>query len=540
MKTPIYITGHRHPDTDSIVSSIAYAQLKRYQGINAIPCRLGELNDETKYLLNRFKFDEPAELKDARLTLKEIDLIEPNSVLAHATLFETLQLMQEYDQPYMAVMDNNQLVGMITRNDIGHIGLGDTALGIDLLKQTSLDNICKTLDGKIIYEDKQMHLNGKVSLIALATSKTENYDVENRIVIIGDDSESQLKLIQKGAGLLIVVWAKTIAYEVIEAAKKYHCPIIISGYGGMNTSRYLYFSPSVSSLMKTKLITFYDYEYVEDVFRKMQKTRIRSFPVVNKNKELLGYVLKSQVMNAERKKIIMVDHNEFTQSVPNIEKGEVLEVVDHHRIYDFYSSKPIAFRNEIIGSTSTIIASMFLERHIALSKNLAGLLLSAMISDTLNFQSPTSTERDLEIAFQLEEISGLNSEDLAYDMFFIGSDITNKSVIDFLNGDVKVFEINSFKVMIAQVIVPSIDSITHRDIIQEELDKNMHKNGYDLGVLAFTSVTENGSLFYLSGPLSNVVKDAMHIYDESLFAPNVVSRKKQIVPMMTDIILNNI
>lgn len=540
MKTPIYITGHRHPDTDSIVSSIAYAQLKRYQGINAIPCRLGELNDETKYLLNRFKFDEPAELKDARLTLKEIDLIEPNSVLAHATLFETLQLMQEYDQPYMAVMDNNQLVGMITRNDIGHIGLGDTALGIDLLKQTSLDNICKTLDGKIIYEDEQMHLNGKVSIIALATSKTENYDVENRIVIIGDDSESQLKLIQKGAGLLIVVWAKTIAYEVIEAAKKYHCPIIISGYGGMNTSRYLYFSPSVSSLMKTKLITFYDYEYVEDVFRKMQKTRIRSFPVVNKNKELLGYVLKSQVMNAERKKIIMVDHNEFTQSVPNIEKGEVLEVVDHHRIYDFYSSKPIAFRNEIIGSTSTIIASMFLERHIALSKNLAGLLLSAMISDTLNFQSPTSTERDLEIAFQLEEISGLNSEDLAYDMFFIGSDITNKSVIDFLNGDVKVFEINSFKVMIAQVIVPSIDSITHRDIIQEELDKNMHKNGYDLGVLAFTSVTENGSLFYLSGPLSNVVKDAMHIYDESLFAPNVVSRKKQIVPMMTDIILNNI
>ena len=243
----VYVCGQRHPDTDSIVSAIAYSYLKQRQGEYAIACRLGPVNQETKYLLNRVDFDEPVALEDARIRLNEIDLEKPIAVYEDETIFETLDKMKYYQQPYVCVVDHhNKVKGIVTRNDLADIGLGDTALGIDLLKNASLSNICKTLQGKIIVDDEQMHLNGKVSIVALSQRLSADYEVRDRIVIIGDDPVSQKHLIQKGAGLLVVVWAKEIQEDVIELAKEYHCPILISGYGSMNTSRYLFFSPSIS------------------------------------------------------------------------------------------------------------------------------------------------------------------------------------------------------------------------------------------------------------------------------------------------------
>lgn len=538
----VYVCGHRHPDTDSIVSAIAYSYLKQRQGEYAIACRLGPVNQETKYLLNRFDFDEPVALEDARIRLNEIDLEKPIAVYEDETIFETLDKMKYYQQPYVCVVDHhNKVKGMVTRNDLADIGLGDTALGIDLLKNASLSNICKTLQGKIIVDDEQMHLNGKVSIVALSQRLSADYEVRDRIVIIGDDPVSQKHLIQKGAGLLVVVWAKEIQEDVIELAKEYHCPILISGYGSMNTSRYLFFSPSISSVMKENVMCFYEDEYLEDVAKKMVRKRYRAYPVIDKENYLVGYILKDHAMNHQNKTLILVDHNEFSQSVKNIEKACVKEVIDHHRVYDFYSSEPIFFRNEIVGSSATIITSMFMEQEIEIPKNLAGLLLGAIISDTLNFQSPTTTAKDIRIAEKLEAIAQLNMDEFAYDILFMNSNIESKNISDFLKEDVKSFDIEGYRVIIAQVVIPSCDCMkTMHEAIQEELVHYARKKGCDLVSLVLTSVTDNGSYFYNEGKISQWVDQELEIeHGYPKFLENIVSRKKQIVPMITQIIQKN-
>lgn len=539
----IYVCGHRHPDTDSIVSSIAYSYLKQQTDEYAIACRLGPCNEETKYLLNRFDFDEPLLLEDARVRLSEISLEPAISVHKDETIFETLAKMKQHNQPFISVVNHqNKVTGIITRNDLADIGLGDTAFGIDLLKNVSLDNICKTLQGKIIVRDDQMKLNGKVSIVALSKRLSADYEVKNRIVIIGDDPISQKHLIQKGAGLLIIVWANSVEEDVIELAKEYHCPILISGYGSMNTSRYLFFSPEIQTVMKENVMCFYEDEFLEDVAKKMSKKRYRAYPVIDSENYLTGYILKDHAMSYKNKSIILVDHNEFSQSVPYIERATVLEVIDHHRIYDFYSKEPILFRNEIVGSSSTIIASLFKEKNVNIPKKLAGLMLGAIISDTLNFQSPTTTQKDLDMAEMLEEISQLNMDEFAYDILFINSESETKSVSDFLKEDVKSFDIEGYKVIIAQAVIPSFERLNIiKESIHDELIRYVRKKNCDLVCLVFTSIAENGSYFYNEGKIAEWIENEFPLVNgQPPYMEKIISRKKQIVPIITQIIQKNV
>ena len=538
----IYITGHRHPDTDSIVSSIAYAYLKNQKGQKAQACCLGLLNRESKYVLNRFGFKEPTLLEDARVCLKDIDYAPALSVKKETTIFDALAIMQNLEKPFLAVVDDeNKVIGMITKNDVSKVGLGDTAFGVDLLKETPIMNIVRTLSGTLIYESKEMHVNGKVSIVALSDNKAKYYDVKDRIVIIGQDKETQKEIIKKGAAILVLVWTDSVDDEVIELAKEYDCSILISGIGVMNTSRYIYFSPSIAMLMSNNVDMFYEYEYMEDLSRKLQKNRHKAFPVVDREKHLLGFLYKEHVINYPRKKMILVDHNEFSQSALHIREADILEVVDHHRIYDFFSKKPISFRNEIVGSTATIITSMYKEYGMKIPENMAGILLCAILSDTLNFQSPTTTSRDMELAEELERIACVDMEQLAYDMFYIGSDIEKKSMKDFLKEDVKDFEIGGYRVMVAQVIVPEVSALNKiREDIQPYLNEYAHRYGYDLSTLVFTSIMENGSLFYYSGKISEWFMEDYPDVTTGIFVHDVLSRKKQIIPFINDVISRNV
>ena len=414
-KDPVYITGHRHPDTDSIASSIAYAFFKRSMGVHAVPCRLGALNGETRYLLSRFGFPEPVLLQDARMKLSEIEMDSPVSITPDTTIYETLQIMQEDNRAYCGVVDEKQhLLGMVTKSDLAVVGLNDTAMSIDILAHTPAENIRKTIKGTIIYDDENAYINGKVSIIAMTElDRLENFNVKDRIVIVGANIEAQLKLIELGAGMLIVVWTDTIDEAVLASAKAHHCPIIRSGHGSMNTSRYLYFAPSVERIMKKKLVAFHSNELAEDVGNKMLKSRYRVYPVVDAEDRLVGYISRYHIMDAKKRKLILVDHNEFSQSVNAVDKGKVLEVIDHHRINDFSTSQPVSFRNEIVGSTATIVAMIFRENRILIPANLAGLLLGAILSDTMNFHSPTTTERDISNANILSAIADLDIEDFA-------------------------------------------------------------------------------------------------------------------------------
>ncbi len=533
MNETIYVTGHRHPDTDSVASAISYAHLQAQSGADCIACRLGELSDETKYLLDRFGFVTPYFLKDARVSLAEIQLEDPVRIGPETSIYKAFQLMEEESKHYYGITDDDgRLLGMVTMRDISMVGLGDTSRGIDLLKETSIQSITETIEGKLIYDDPETHINGKVSIIALTSSKLENYEIRDRIVIVGDDASAQMELIKKGAGVLIVVWAKDIDPQVIEVAKQYHCPIIISGHGSMNTSRYLYFAPPVRLIMTTNMITFKYWQLAEEVTKVMFQKRHRIYPVVDEHDNLVGYVGRDNVLSAKNKSLVLVDHNEFAQSVPAIEKAELLEVIDHHRIRDFSTSKPVSFRNEIVGSTATIIAGMYQERQVPIPKNIAGLMLGAILSDTLKFKSPTTTQKDIFMANVLSQIAGLNIDEFAKEMFTVSTDISKKEMYDVLRLDMKPLDIGDTKVVISQAILYDFKSLEGKEAeIEKAAQTILSKVDGDVYIACFTSINDNGSIFYSFGKPYDWVKKT---FPDGEFQPNVLSRKRQIVPRLTD------
>lgn len=540
-KTPIYITGHQHPDTDSVVSAIAYSFFKRSQGVPTVPCRLGKLNGETRYLLDRFGFPEPQLLTDARVTLGEVAMDPPSYITPDTTIFESLQQMQQFNRTYCGVVDESKnLIGFFTKSDISVIGLYDTARSIAIMAQTPLENFRKTLDGRIVYDDPAMELNGKVSVIAMTEeSRLQNYDVEKRIVICGNDPAAQETVIRKGAGMLVVVWAQDIAPQVIDCAKQYHCPILISGHGGMNTLRYIYFSPSVSQIMKTELVRFTTQELAEDVGRKMLQSRFHVYPVTDPSGKLFGYVSRYHIMQAPSKQLILVDHNEFPQSVRAIEKAQVLEVIDHHRISDFSSQYPVQFRNEIVGSTCTIVATIFRENQIPIPVNLAGLMLGAILSDTLNFHSPTTTEKDRSTANILSAIADLDLEEFGTELFTATASKADTSPEELIKADMKIFEVWGCKLSISQVILATTEDL-HLEAtdIEAALDRFAEKKDLDLTVLAFTSIQENGSILYFGGNRTAWGKEAFpeDPTAERTFHQGLLSRKQQLLPQLTSVI----
>lgn len=543
-KKTIYITGHRHPDTDSIVSAIAYAQFKERKGIHALPCRLGEINAETRYLLNRFNVEEPMLFEDARATLDEIDIDEPVTISPMTTMMEALQMMTDQNKQSLSVVtEQNKLMGMVTKSDLANIGLGDTALSIKLLKDTPTEFIAKTINGQVLYDDEDRHFNGKVSIIAIAETRLRNYELKDRLVIVGNDQDAQITAIAKGAGMLVVVWTDEVAEEVLEMAKIYHCPIIKSGHGTMNTTRYLFFAPPVKLIMKTDLISFNINEFVEEVGKKLVKSRYRCYPVVDDDNRLCGYVSRYHILNQHNKQVILVDHNEYSQSVKSIEKADLLEVIDHHRVSDIATHRPIFFRNEIIGSTAAIITSIYMENQMSIPKPLAGLLLGAILSDTLKFKSPTTTEKDMGMAKALAEIAELDIEQFAKEMFKVSSNITGKAANELLNQDVKQFDIDGKKVAIAQVIAYQVSEA--RDIeaeLQTVMKEFAASKGLDLIVCVFTSILENGSVFYAAGELEKAVVEAFpdKVGETHSFQEDILSRKNQIVPMLSRAIINSI
>ena len=534
---PVYVTGHRHPDSDSIVSAIAYAFFKRALGVRAVPCRLGDISNETRYLLNRFGFEEPVLLEDARKTLKEIELDPPESILPETTVYEAIQHMKELDRASFAVTDHeNRVIGYISRSDLADIGLGDTSVGIELLKHTSAEDVAKTLNGTIVYDDPDLHLNGKVSIVALSEGGIANYEVKDRIVILGNDHASAAKLIGQGAGMLIMVWTAETSSDVIEAAKAHHCPVIISGHGTMNTSRYLFFAPRVELIMKKKPVVFNENEYAEDAGHRMARTRFRAYPVTDDENRLVGYVSRSHIMAYKNKKVILVDHNEFSQSVRSVEKAQILEVVDHHRINDFATSQPVSFRNEIIGSTATIVAGMFRENQIPIPANLAGLMLGALLSDTLLFQSPTTTQKDISTAHLLAALADLDIETFGNEMFTKAAENTNLSMQEMIVQDIKYYDIDGCKTMISMCMIPGVHSLIGREKeIQECLEKLVHKKNLDLVVAAFTSVADEGSVFFSAGDKKARVEEAFPDTSEAGhdLQKGIFSRKSQILPALT-------
>ena len=536
----IYVTGHKNPHADSVAAAIAYAEYKKAQGFDAIPCVLGKINKESQYLLDRFGFEKPHLLETAQVRLDEVDLADPYSITPETTIFETVGLMKKEDREGFAVVDENDLViGWVSKSDLANIALNDTKYSHSMLKDTPTEYIAKTIDGRIHYDDDQRHLNGKVSILTMTNKENlEDYEVTDRIVITGGNKKAQKILIEKGAGMLIIIWETSVDDSVLKLAKEHHCTIITSGYGAMNTSRFLFFAPPVRMMMTLKPMKFYGHELAEDAGRKMARTQFRAFPVVDDDDHLVGYAMRSHILNYNDKQLILVDHNEFSQSVKGIEKARVLEVIDHHRVTDFSTSRPVSFRNEIVGSTCTIIATIFRENQVPIEENLAGLMLGGLLSDTMNLQTPTTTDKDRQTANILAALAGLDLDQFSEELFSLTED-EGGSLEELMSRDIIFEDVMGVRLMLTKVNVPQVEPYRDRaEDMQQALDILTKNKNADIGILSITSALENSSILFASGEKGNWLFEAYpdHEGEPHSVQEGLVSRKMQILPKLSKVV----
>lgn len=536
----IYVIGHQDPHTDSVASAIAYAAYMCEKGFEAIPCVLGRINKESQYVLERFGFETPRLLETAQVQLNEVDLDPPDAITPDTTMYSAVRLMRKTKRENFAVVDDeHKLVGWVSKTDLAEIAISDTKDAHGMIRETPLENYAKTLKGKILYEASIRHLDGKVSIITpTGDPSLDNYELTDRIAIIGGDEEIIERVIKKGAGMIILIWKDSVSDEIMQIARQHHCSILTSGFGAVNTLRYMYFAPSVDMMMTKNPMKFYEYELAEDAGRKMARTRFRSYPVVDVDNHLVGYATRFHILNYSDKQLILVDHNEFSQSVKGIEKARVLQVLDHHKVTDFNTARPVNFRNEIVGSTCTIVATIFRENQVPMDENLAGLMLAGLLSDTMNLQTPTTTPRDRQTANILAAVAGLDLDQFAEELFSVTED-EGGSMEELMMKDIYFEDEYGMRLMICKLNVPSVDMYRNRaDEIQQALDHLTHNKNSDLGVLSITSALENRSILFASGDKGEWLFEAFPNEDGNPHSVHegLVSRKMQIMPQLLNVI----
>ena len=452
MKDIIYVTGHKNPDSDSICAAYSYAEFKNLTGdTKAVPVRLGNISQETQFVLDYFGAEAPELLKTVRLMVKDLNFDKISPVLPTLSLKAAWNVMKENNMKTLPVADeNNHLLGVLSVSNLTSCYMDMWDNTILSKSNTTLENILDTLSATACYINENLKtFPGKIVVSAMDPKSMVDHINAGDIAIVGDREEAQVALIDKKVALMIVTGSHTPCENIITLARENGVTVIVTPHDSFTTSRLIVQSVPVEYVMaKENIVSFTNDDLVDDIKDAMAQTRFRSYPVTDENGRVLGMVARYHLISKHKKKVIQVDHNERGQSVDGLEDAEVLEIIDHHRVADIQTSNPIFFRNEPIGSTSTIVAKCFFERGLTPSKTAAGLLCSAIISDTLLFRSPTCTPQDEEICRRLAEIAGISSvEDYAKEMFKAGTSLKGKTVEQIFNQDYKPFSIEDIKLV---------------------------------------------------------------------------------------------
>ncbi len=532
----IYVIGHKNPDTDSIVSAIAYALLKKAMGIDAIAGRLGGVNSESEYLLKRFDFDEPLNLFSAKTILKELKLDMPYLVSKELTIKEALDLLlrdNEHRSVYVADGDRH-LEGIVAIDDLTALWTFDDHKLKDLVKTASLANIIKTLQAEVIYEGEHFLTDGEVIFFP----NFETAIKKHSIVIVNNAPEIQRRALDTKIALMIIVGEKWVDDVTLKKAKDNKIPIITTKLSPLAVSQLIYQTPTIKEIMtpSDKVMTFSTRNTVDEAQNRMTSSHFSSHPVINHKGQITGALGRHHLLDYEKKQFILVDHNEISQSINDIEYGEVIEVVDHHRFGGLETSGPINITTMQVGATCTIVALKYKENNIDISPKLAGLLLGGILADTLNFKSPTTTDLDIAIAKDLEKIAGVDGEELYEGLVASGESLLNKRNIEIVYNDFKEFDISSLKVGISQTTCKNASEYAMvKGKMSAYLNELCMMNKYDILVVMFTMASGSGSYFMYDGNKKDIFKKAMQgIIDDKDYAPEVVSRKKQVLPRIVE------
>lgn len=539
-KKNIWVIGHKNPDTDSICAAISYAYLKNaLGGACYIPKRAGSINPETNYVLNHFGVEAPELVTDVGTQIKDIAIRRTEGVSSHISMKKAWEMMKILKVVTLPVVNSkNKLEGLIVTGDIAKSYMDVYDNSILSTARTQYRNIVETLEGKIVTGNEHGYfVKGKV-VVGVGTPEVLAAKVEaDDLVILGDREESQLLCIRANCSCMIVTDSFEISQEVIEAANERDAVIISTPYDSFTVARLINQSMPIKYFMTKSDIVYFDVDdYVDEVRDTVSKIRHRDFPIVDENQNYVGMFSRRNLMNTSKKQLILVDHNEKSQAVSNIEEAEILEIIDHHRLGSLETMAPVYFRNQPLGCTSTIIYQMFIEQGVEIPTDIAGLLCAAIISDTLMFRSPTCTPLDKETAKILAQIAGVEVEELAKNMFEAGSDFSSKTEEEILNQDFKIFHSGDVSFGVAQISAmgrAELDKVQER--IRPFIDQLLIDKQLDMMFVMLTDILKESTFLIYSG------KDAPIIASESFNVPmsdsgimlrGVVSRKKQLIPAL--------
>lgn len=534
-KMTTFIFGHKNPDTDTVTSAIATSFLKNKLGHHTEPCVLGSINKESKYILDFFQIIPPKLIKNVKTQIKDINYDKTHFITPNTSILSAYKLMESKNLRTLPVVDyNNKLIGLVTMKDIA----------IELIKgdfrtlKTSLSNLEKDLNGTLLVEVCPA-IEGCISVIAYYYKTIEGAFTGQDIIIVGDRYSIIEHAIQSKVKLIIITGNTVLPAKYLELARLNGVNLMTVPTDTYTTAKLINKCKYVSLIMQSKdLIKFNQNEYLEDIKDDMITTNYRNYPVVDDDNIFLGFVNRKHLLNPGKKKVILVDHNEYAQSAEGLEEANILEIIDHHKIGDISTSMPISFRNIPVGSTCTIVYGMFKEQHLDIPFNIAGLLLSGIISDTLLFKSPTTTEIDISAAKDLNQIVNLDLDEFAMGMFKAGTSLEGYSIEEIFYKDFKEFNLDGYKTGMGQVFTLDIEKVMKRkdDFISYINETHKQKNYY-LTLLLVTDILKEGSYLLFQCDNPNVISTAFNItLEQGVFVEHLVSRKKQVVPKVLEAI----
>ncbi len=531
----VFVTGHRNPDTDSIVSAMSFSALQNALGERGyVAARLGHLNDESKRILNRFGFEPPVLIKNVRTQVKDLEFDTPPALSAALTVDRGWSILQS-DSAIAAIPVTNEdgtLYGMLSSGDVATYDM--KTITDPVVHDIPLFNLLSVLEGRVLNEAGSIvdTISGEVIFALPKGSDQLLFNGEDYIAICGDQPEVIRWALESNIQCLILCEAE-LSPELRDLKTK-TC-IISTPFDAYRAARLIFQSIPIARICQTyDMVTFHLEDYIDDVREVVSKSRYRCYPILDENEKVVGTLSRYHLIKPRRKKVVLVDHNELAQSVPGLDQAEVLGIIDHHRLADIQTNNPIFFRNEIVGSSTTIVAEMYQEKGLMPSKKMAGLMCAAIISDTVIFKSPTATSRDRIIAERLARIAGLSLDELGQFIFAasLGGD---KSAKDLMYTDFKDFHIAGHYLGVSQITcVDSVSMLDRKEEFLDQMRKDKAEKGYDIMILMLTDVLLEGTqLIFLGNPDDIAQAFNTEVKGNTLFLPGVMSRKKQVIPMLS-------
>lgn len=534
MMNDIYVTGHRNPDTDSIVAAMAYANLRNALGDREYKAvRIGALNDETRNILERFGFEPPMFIKNMRTQVCDLDFDRPPELNRSVSMDLAWRTMREGKIATMPILnEDGTLYGMLSAGDIASFEM--QTIYNSHIEELPVFNLLSVLEGQLVNEYSNLvnTVSGNVYVALPQAYDDPAMFSRDSIIICGSQPELVDRALESGVTCLIICQA-----DIDRRWTESDAPtcIISTPLDARSAARIIYQAIPVMRVCATKdIISFHLSDYIDDVKELLLKSRYRSYPVLDENEHVVGTLSRFHLLRPRRKQVVLVDHNEAAQSVHGLEQVEILEIIDHHRLADIQTKQPISVRNEPVGSTNTIITAMYQEHGVMPSPKMAGLMASAILSDTVMFKSPTCTKKDIAMAERLARIARLTLEELGKELFSV-SGADDKSAEELFRADYKQFHIAEQNIGVSQITC--VDS-SHLIARQEEFLKMMEKlkkdQDFDIVILMVTDVLLEGSHLFYAGS-DDVIQQAFNVApkDKHIFLPKVMSRKKQIIPMLT-------